>query len=76
MASLTHLTTPGIGYIGYHLFVEQVLRPTLRQRAVVIVDNRRAHKAVGSREAMAQTLATSPILDARGWFQHCGDAFQ
>jgi transposase len=38
-------------------YVEQVLRPMLRPGEIVIMDNRRAHKAAGIREAIVQTGA-------------------
>jgi transposase len=37
--------------------VDQVLRPTLRPGDMVLMDNVRAHKATGSREAIEQTGA-------------------
>jgi transposase len=45
-----------------HVYVEQVLRPTLRPGAIVIRDNLRAHKAAGIREAMERTGARLPYL--------------
>jgi transposase len=39
------------------VYVEQVLRPTLHRGDIVIMDNLRAHKASGIREAMEQTGA-------------------
>jgi transposase len=41
-------------FLGY---VEQVLRPTLHPGDIVIMDNLRAHKASGIREAIEQTGA-------------------
>jgi DDE superfamily endonuclease len=39
----------------FRVYVEQVLRPTLRPGDIVIMDNLRAHKAAGLREAIEQT---------------------
>jgi transposase len=41
----------------FRVYVEQVLRPTLRPGDIVIMDNLRAHRAAGVREAIAQTGA-------------------
>ena len=41
----------------FRVYVEQVLRPTLRPGDIVIMDNLRAHKAAGIREAIEQTGA-------------------
>lgn len=41
----------------FRAYVEQVLRPTLRPGDIVIMDNLRAHKAAGIREAIEQTGA-------------------
>jgi transposase len=106
----------------FRIDVDQVLRPTRRPGDIVSMDHRRAHKAAGIREAMAQAgarvlyvppyspdlapmercwsklkrlwrtakartrealdeaiaqaLASITASDARGWFQHCGDALQ
>jgi transposase len=38
----------------FRVYVEQVLRPTLRPGDIVIMDNLRAHKAAGIREAIEQ----------------------
>jgi hypothetical protein len=43
-------------------YVEQVLRPTLHPGAIVIMDNLRAHKAAGIREAIEQTGARRQYL--------------
>jgi transposase len=42
---------------GFRVYVEQVLRPTLRPGEIVIMDNLRAHKAAGIREAIEPTGA-------------------
>jgi transposase len=42
---------------GFRVYGEQVLRPTLRPGDMVIMDNLRAHKAVGIREAIEQAGA-------------------
>jgi transposase len=42
----------------FRISVAQVLRPTLRQGDIVIMDNLRAHKTAGIREAMEQAGAT------------------
>jgi transposase len=44
------------------VYVEQVLRPTLRPGDLVIMDNLRAHKAAGIREAIEQTGARLQYL--------------
>jgi transposase len=36
----------------FRVYVEQVLRPTLRPGAIVLMDNLRAHKAARTREAL------------------------
>jgi transposase len=41
----------------FRVYVEHVLCPTLRARDIVIMDNLRAHKVAGIREAMEQTGA-------------------
>jgi transposase len=41
----------------FRIYVDQVLRPTLHPGDIVIMDNLRAHKAVGIREAIAQSGA-------------------
>jgi transposase len=41
----------------FRVYVEQVLRPTLRPGDIVIMDNLRAHKAAGIREAIERTGA-------------------
>ena len=41
----------------FRVYVEQVLRPTLRPGDIVIRDNLQAHKAAGIHEAMAQAGA-------------------
>jgi transposase len=41
----------------FHIYVDQVLRPTLRPGDIVIMDNLRAHKAAGIREAIEQAGA-------------------
>ena len=41
----------------FRVYVEQVLRPTLRPGDLVIMDNLRAHKAAGIREAIEQAGA-------------------
>jgi transposase len=41
----------------FRVYVEQVLRPTLHPGDIVIMDNLRAHKASGIREAIEQTGA-------------------
>jgi transposase len=41
----------------FRAYVEQVLRPTLHPGDIVIMDNLRAHKAAGIREAIEQTGA-------------------
>jgi transposase len=41
----------------FRVYVEQVLRPTLHPGDIVIMDNLRAHKAAGIREAIEQTGA-------------------
>jgi hypothetical protein len=41
----------------FRIYVDQVLRPTLHPGDIVIMDNLRAHKAVGIREAIEQTGA-------------------
>jgi transposase len=41
----------------FRVYVEQVLRPTLRPGDIVILDNLRAHKAAGIREAIEQAGA-------------------
>jgi transposase len=60
----------------FRVYIEQVLRPTLHPGDIVIMDNLRAHKATGIREAIEQTGARllflppySPDLSPieRGW---------
>jgi transposase len=46
----------------FRVYVEQVLRPTLRPGDLVIMDNLRAHKAAGIREAIEQTGARLQYL--------------
>jgi transposase len=46
----------------FRSYVEQVLRPTLHQGDIVIMDNLRAHKAAGIREAIEQTGARLQYL--------------
>jgi transposase len=46
----------------FRVYVEQVLRPTLRPGDIVIMDNLRAHKAAGIREAIEQTGARLQYL--------------
>lgn len=41
----------------FHVYIEQVLRPTLRPGDIVIMDNLRAHKVAGIREAVEQAGA-------------------
>jgi transposase len=41
----------------FRVYVEQVLRPTLRPGDIVLMDNLRAHKAAGIREAIEQADA-------------------
>ena len=41
----------------FQVYVEQVLRPTLRPGDIVIMDNLRAHKVAGIREAVEQAGA-------------------
>jgi transposase len=41
----------------FRVYVEQVLCPTLRQGDIVLMDNLRAHKAAGIREAIEQAGA-------------------
>lgn len=41
----------------FHVYIEQVLRPTLRTGDIVIMDHRRAHKVAGLREAVEQARA-------------------
>ncbi len=41
----------------FQVYVEQVLRPTLRPGDIVIMDNLRAHKVAGIREAIEQAGA-------------------
>jgi DDE superfamily endonuclease len=41
----------------FHIYIEQVLRPTLRPGDIVIRDNLRAHKVAGIREAIEQAGA-------------------
>jgi transposase len=41
----------------FRVYVEQMLRPTLHPGDIVIMDNLRAHKAAGIREAIEQTGA-------------------
>jgi transposase len=41
----------------FRVYVEQVLRPTLRPGDIVIMDNLRAHKAAGIRAAIEQAGA-------------------
>ena len=47
---------------GVRVYVEQVLRPTLRPGEIVIMDTLRAPKAAGVREAMEQTGARRQYL--------------
>jgi hypothetical protein len=42
---------------GFQVYVEQVLRPTLRPGDIVIMDNLRAHNVAGIREAVEQAGA-------------------
>jgi transposase len=46
----------------FRVYVEQVLRPTLRPGDIVIMDNLQAHKAAGIREAIEQTGARLQYL--------------
>jgi transposase len=46
----------------FRVYVAQVLRPTRRPGDIVIMDNLRAHKAAGIREAMEQTRARLQYL--------------
>ena len=46
----------------FRAYVDQVLRPTLRPGDIVIMDNLRAHKAPGIREAIEQTGARLQYL--------------
>jgi transposase len=46
----------------FRVYVEQVLRPTLRPGDIVIMDNLRAHKATGIREAIEQSGARLQYL--------------
>jgi transposase len=46
----------------FRVYVEQVLRPTLRPGDIVIMDNLRAHKAAGIREAIEQAGARLQYL--------------
>jgi transposase len=46
----------------FRVYVEQVLRPTLHPGDLVIMDNLRAHKAAGIREAIEQTGARLQYL--------------
>ncbi len=46
----------------FRVYVQQVLRPTLRPGDIVIMDNLRAHKAAGLRQAIEQTGARLPYL--------------
>jgi transposase len=46
----------------FRVYVEQVLRPTLRPGDIVILDNLRAHKATGIREAIEQAGARLQYL--------------
>ncbi len=46
----------------FRVYVEQVLGPTLRPGDIVIMDNLRAHKAAGIREAIEQTGARLQYL--------------
>jgi transposase len=46
----------------FRVYVEQVLRPTLRPGDIVIMDNLRAHKAAGIRQAIEQTGARLQYL--------------
>jgi transposase len=46
----------------FRVYVEQVLRPTLRPGDIVIMDNLRAHKATGIREAIEQAGARLQYL--------------
>jgi transposase len=46
----------------FRVYVAQVLRPTLRPGDIVIMDNLRAHKAAGIREAIEQTGARLQYL--------------
>jgi len=41
----------------FHVYIEPVLRPTLRTGDIVIMDHRRAHKVAGLRAAVAQARA-------------------
>ena len=41
----------------FRVYIEQVLRPTLRPRDLVIMDHLLAHKVAGVREAMEQAGA-------------------
>ena len=41
----------------FHVYIEQVLRPTLRTGDIVIMDHRRAHKVAGLREAVERARA-------------------
>ena len=41
----------------FRIYIDQVLRPTLHPGDIVIMDNLRAHKVVGVREAIEQTGA-------------------
>jgi transposase len=46
----------------FRVYVEQVLRPTLRSGDIVLMENLRAHQAAGIREAIAQTGARLQYL--------------
>jgi transposase len=46
----------------FRVYVEQVLRPTLRPGDIVIMDHLRVHKAAGMREAIEQTGARLQYL--------------
>jgi transposase len=46
----------------FRVYVEQVLRPTLRPGDIVLMDNLRAHKAAGIREAIEQAGARLQYL--------------
>jgi transposase len=46
----------------FRVYIEQVLRPTLRPGDIVIMDNLRAHKAAGIREAIEQAGARLQYL--------------
>jgi transposase len=46
----------------FRVYVEQVLRPTLRPGDIVMMDNLRAHNATGIREAMEQSGARLQYL--------------